>query len=288
MSDTLQRFIFDETDIRGQVVQLQQSYQDCLANTEYPVAVASLLGEFLAAASLLVSTLKFSGRLTLQVRGDGPISMLMAESTHDYKVRAIAHYSAEANGAELQQGLGEGSVVITIEPEKGQRYQGMVPLAGADIAGCLEHYFRQSEQLETRLWLTADDSSCAGFMLQALPMQICQDEDARDSQWQHIEALADTLSPKELLNLSAEDILYRLFHQDKVRLLASHPLMFQCSCSRERTAKGLMTLGRDELESIIAEQGEIKTNCQFCLTEYVFDKNDIAQLYGAEQSPPLH
>lgn len=288
MSDILQRFIFDDTDIKGQVAQLEQSYQDCLANTEYPMIVATLLGEFLAAASLLVSTLKFSGRLTLQVRGDGPISMLMAESTHDYKVRAIAHYQAEANAMELHKGLGEGTVVITIEPEKGQRYQGMVPLSGANIASCLEHYFQQSEQLDTRLWLAADETRCAGFMLQTLPMQICDDEDTWASRWQHVEALADTLRPEELLTLPSEDILYRLFHQDKVRLLTRHALMFQCSCSRERTAKGLMSLGRDELEGIIAEQGTIKTHCQFCLTEYVFNADDIAKLYGDGQSPPLH
>lgn len=287
--DSLQRFIFDETDIRGQVIQLQHAYQDCMANAEYPAAVAELLGEFVAAAALLVSTLKFAGKLTLQVRGEGPVSTLMAEATNEFKVRAIAQLNPEAGDVEnLQQGLGNGTVTITIEPLKGQRYQGIVPLDGVNLAQCLEHYFKQSEQLDTRLWLAADGKSCGGFMLQALPAQICTDADKRAEQWQHAEALADTLKPEELLGLDNEELLYRLYHQDKVRLLAQHEVAFKCSCSRERTAQSLKTLGREELEGIIAEQGEITTSCQFCLSQYRFNGADIAELYGDQQQPRLH
>lgn len=287
--NSLQRFIFDETDIRGQVIQLEQAYQDCLANADYPELVAQLLGEFIAAAALLVSTLKFAGRLSLQVRGEGPVTMLMAEATNEFKVRAIAQLNPEAGELEsLQQGLGDGTVIITIEPLQGQRYQGVVPLEGINLAACLEHYFKQSEQLDTRLWLACDGKRSAGFMLQALPAQICTDEEKRAEQWQHAEALGETLKQEELLTLAHEEILYRLYHQDKVRLLAQHDVAFECSCSRERTAQSLKTLGREELESIIAEQGEIKTNCQFCLNEYQFNADDVAGLYGDQQQPRLH
>jgi molecular chaperone Hsp33 len=280
MSDEIVRFIFDHTDIRGEWVQLEQSYQDCLANHHHAPSVRRLLGEFMAAAGLLSATLKFDGAVILQVRGDGEVPLIMAEAGSDNTLRAIVHAAGHAASDDFRTLLGrEGRLAITIDPRGGQRYQGIVPLEGTDLASCLEHYFHQSEQLPTRLWLAADGRRAAGLLLQELPSRAGPEQ--RAQQWQHLATLAATLTPAELLGLPAAELLHRLFHQESLRVLRRDELQFRCSCSQARTELMLVRLGRAELEDILREQGRVEVICEFCNQQYRFAPDAVAQLFDS-------
>jgi molecular chaperone Hsp33 len=280
--DTLLRFIFDTTDIRGEWVQLEQSYQQTLANHHYPPAVRRLIGQFLAAASLLGATLKFEGSIVLQARSDGEVPLVMAEATSDRCLRAIVRGAETALSDDFTQLIGAGTLTLTIDPVDGQRYQGIVVLDGGSLAACIESYFLQSEQLPTRIWLAADERRAAGLFLQELPSHT--DAARRAEQWQHLLALANTLTDAELLDLPGDTLLRRLFHQEPLRLLGCDTWRFQCSCSRDRAEAMLVGLGGDELRQILAEQGEISVNCEFCNETYRFSKADVETLLGAEQT----
>ncbi len=286
MSDTILRFIFDQTDIRGEWVQLEHSYQDTLANHHYPPGVARLLGEFLAAASLLGATLKVDGSVILQARSQAQIPLIMAEATSAKELRGIVRGAEQANSQEFAALLGAGQLFITIDPRQGQRYQGVVPLEGNNLAECLEGYFRQSEQLPTRVWLAADGERAAGLFLQELPARA--DSETRSEQWQHLTTLATTITAKELLHLSGQELLHRLFHQEQLRLLRSDNLVFRCSCSQQRTEAMLLSLGRPEAEQILAEQGQIDVNCEFCNQHYRFDRDAVAKLFEQPDTEVRH
>lgn len=286
MSDEIFRFIFDRTDIRGEWIQLEHSYQDTLANHHYPPGVSRLLGEFLAAAGLLGATLKVDGTLILQARSDGQIPLIMAEATSSQELRGIVRGAEEAIGTEFRELLGNGQLFITIDPKQGQRYQGIVPLEGGSLAECLEDYFRQSEQLPTRVWLAADAGRAAGLFIQELPSRT--DAEQHAEHWQHITTLASTVTAEELLNLPAPTLLQRLFHQEDLRLLRSDSLQFRCSCTQQRTEAMLISLGRAELEQILAEQGCIDVNCEFCNQHYGFTPEQIATLLDGATQKPSH
>lgn len=289
MTDRLQRFIFEDTDIRGELTRLEQSYRETLASHQYPEVVAQLLGEFLAAAALLSATLKFEGTLTLQARSEGEIPLIMAEANSERHLRAIAREADNASSPEFAKLLADGQLSITISPRKGKRYQGIVPLDGDNLAQCLESYFRQSEQLSTRIWLCSNGQQAAGLLLQELPASADRQSKAlsaerREEQWQHVTKLADTLKPQELYDLHFDELLHRLYHQETVRLFEPTGLHFKCSCSQQRTLNALRTLGRKELETILAEQGAIEINCEFCHQHYSFNAEDIEQLF----QPTVH
>jgi molecular chaperone Hsp33 len=279
-SDQLMRFIFDGTDVRGEWVQLERTYQDALINHHYPPAVRTLVGEFLAAASLLGATLKFEGTIALQARSEnGEIPLIMAEASSDNSLRAIVHGAERAASTEFKNLLGnKATLAITIDPKQGQRYQGVVPLEGDSLARCLEDYFHRSEQLPTRVWLTANTQRAGGLFLQELPSQL--DFAERSQQWQHLSMLAETVNNHELLQLSGDELLYRLFHQEHLRVLSRNEMLFRCSCSRTRTEDMLRSLGRDELEDILREQSSIQVNCEFCNQLYRFDANDVSSLFA--------
>ncbi len=277
-ADFKQRFLFPETDIRGELVRLDESLEAILGTHDYPLAVQGLVGEAVAAVALLAGTLKFSGRLSLQAQGRGPVSLLLAECTHDGQLRALARHDGELDtAANIGALIGDGTMVITITPDQGRQYQGIVPLEGDTLAQCLEGYFQQSEQLPTRLWLAAGNGRAAGLMLQRLPDQVAS-RDANQQQWEHLEALAGTLKMEELLDLPAETVLRRLFHETPPRLPEAQPLRFGCTCSRERTENALLSLGADELKTLLAEDGEATLTCDFCLSQQHFDAVDLAEL----------
>ena len=278
-SDQIQRFLFEDTDQRGVLVGLESSYQEVLSRHPYPIKVASLLGEMLAAIGLLSSTLKFEGRLSLLARGDGPVSMLMAECNHQRDLRAIARWDDPiADDAELQTLLGHGQLAITIEPDRGNRYQGIVPLEKPQLAQCLEEYFMQSEQLATQITLAADTEKAAGMLLQALPSD--KDSQILEENWDRITHLGSTLSSQELLTLDNSELLHRLYHQEDVRVFDAEELRFDCDCSRERSLTALKTLQKEELEEMLEKEGSITMDCQFCNNRYRFDRTSIAEIQG--------
>ena len=293
-NDLLHKFIFDDTDIRGEIVTLNDSLDEMLASQAYPTSVKQLLGEFMAAVALLSSTLKFDGILTLQARGDGPLPLIMAEVSNsaansNKQLRCVAKL-AEANEGEellLDSGLpnliGKGILSIIIDPTKGNRYQGIVPLEEPCLADCLQHYFAQSEQLPTRLWLASDGSTATGLMLQQLPQQ---EADAETNQlaWINRIQLANTITENELLSLPHELLLTRLFHEEGVRIFEPTGFDFSCSCSKERSSSALKHLGQADAEALLEEQGTIIINCEFCGFEYRYGAYDIGELFGPDVS----
>ncbi|MGR2739608.1 Hsp33 family molecular chaperone HslO [Billgrantia sp. Q4P2] len=287
MTDQIQRFLFERTNVRGEIVTLERAYGDVLERHGYPPAVNRLLGELLAAVALLTDTVKLDGILSIEVRGQGALSLLMAESNPGGELRAIARVAEDASLPQGQAGfrelVGEGHIVITLDPREGNRYQGIVALDQDSLAGCLEAYFSQSEQLPTQLWLRADDQRAGGLLLQRLPDE-SQNQD--DDAWERTVQLAKTLRTEELLGLEQHELLHRLYHEETVRVFEPKSLRFGCTCSRERIGDALTTLGADELRDVLAEQGEIETQCHFCHTHYRFTESEVEALLRAQGGPP--
>ncbi len=284
--DIVRHFIFDNTAIRGEWTLLQQSYQDVLKRHNYPSAIQNILGEFIAAACLLSTTIKFDGTLSIQAKSEGDVSLVIAECTSQQKIRAIAHVANPTPSNRFQDILKDGHMAITITPATGERYQGIVPLEGDSLAACLELYFYQSEQLNTKLWLSANGDRAAGMLLQALPKETATFAAEEDENWNRIIELAKTLSTHEMLNLDHETVLHRLFHEEQVRLFEAKDVNFHCQCSVERTAQALRSLGIDDANKILAKKGFITIDCQFCGHRYRFNKNQVDDIFAPKG--PIH
>lgn len=287
MTDQIQRFLFDQTNVRGEIVTLAAAYQEVLDKHAYPAPINRQLGELLSAVALLTETVKLDGTLSIEVRGDAAVSLLMAESNPGGELRAIARLAEDQDlptqDAGLRDLVGDGRIVITFDPRGGKRYQGVVALEADDLAGCLEEYFARSEQLPTRLWLAADGQHAAGLLLQQLP----DDTSNRDADaWDRVVHLASTLRDEELLELEQRELLFRLYHEEPTRVFDPKELRFGCSCSRERFAQALYNLGAEELRSILAEQKAIDTQCHFCNTRYHFGAAEIESLIASPEAPP--
>lgn len=279
-SDSLQRFVFEHAAIRGEIVHLDNAWRAVLERHEYPPAVRNLLGELMAAAALLSATLKFTGSMILQIQGDGPVGLLVVESTSERTLRGMAQWTGTPESMSFSQLVGEGKFVITIDPkESGQRYQGIVSIEGDTVSQALENYLIRSEQLDSRIWLAADNQQAAGMLLQKLPRDESEYEDS--DMWTRASHLGATLTPHELLNLPARDIIHRLYHEEDIRLFDGEPLRFQCSCTRERVVNVLRMLGYDEVRSIITERGAVDVDCEFCNQHYRFDSVDVEQVFAA-------
>ena len=286
--DTATRFLFEEADIRGEIVHLDAAYRDIVAIHQYPPGVGLMLGQFMAAAVLLSSTLKFEGKLILQARSGEQIPLLMVECDHALNLRGIARGAQEATSERFDQLLGGGQLAITIDPVSGQRYQGIVPLTGDSLSHSIDAYFLQSEQLGTRLWLAADAGRAGGLLLQQLPCQLAEDATQHADEWAHACTLAGTLETPELLDLSAELLLRRLFHQDPLRLFEPSEVRFRCNCSRARTLNALSALDPVEVEELLEELGSITMDCEFCNQQYRFTREDLAGLLGTAEPKTLH
>ena len=274
--DILHRYLFDNADVRGELVQLQDSYQQVIGSHAYPPVLQTLLGELLAATSLLTATLKFSGDISVQLQGNGPVSLAVINGNNQQQLRGIARWDGElADDASLADLFGQGYMVITLTPDEGERYQGVVALDKPTLAACVEDYFNQSEQLPTALWLFADGKQAAGMFLQVLPSQ----ED-HNADFEHLCQLTATIKAEELFTLEAQDVLHRLYHQEEVRLFDPIEVSFKCTCSRERSAAAIKTIDQAEVEAILAEDGKVEMGCEYCNAKYVFDAIDVAAIYA--------
>ena len=283
-SNTLHRFIFDAHPIRGNLVQLNSTFKDALAHHDYPAIIKNALGELMAAAALLIATLKMEGALVLQIQGKGALRLLVVECDSDLNMRATAKWD-EKWAAELASSINNivfidlvknGHFIITLDPKKGEAYQGIVAIEGETIAEMLQNYMLRSQQIDTALWLACDGKSASGMLLQKLPETGDAHLDA--DAWNRINQLANTVTPDELQNLPAETLLGRLFAEEDVRLFEPKNTQFHCSCNQNNVANMLHMLGANELNSIVAEFGQIEVNCDFCNKQYVFDAIDTAQL----------
>ncbi len=283
--DQLYRYLFEHHQVRGELVQLDQTFRHMVAAQEYPAPVRQLLGELLVATSLLTATLKFEGSITVQLQGNGPVSLAVINGDHLQQLRGVARWQGELpTTSDLKALVGDGHLVITITPDEGERYQGIVALESDTLASSLESYFAQSEQLATRIWIrtggTLAEPLAAGMLLQELPASSEQHADEFD----HLSKLTETIKDEELFTLPAEEILYRLYHEEEVRLFAPQPIQFRCTCSRERSEQALLQIGKAEVDALIHEQGTIDMHCDYCGAHYRFDAIDGQALFAEGRS----
>lgn len=272
--DQLHRFIFNNAEVRGELVNVSQTLQDILRDHDYPQPVQALLGELLVATSLMTATLKFEGDITVQLQGDGPLSMAVVNGNNHQQLRGVARMRGDIpDGATLKEMAGNGYLIITITPAKGERYQGVVGLEGETIAECLEDYFARSEQLPTRLIIRQDAQGAGGILLQVLPSH-----GAGNEEFEHLVTLADTIKAEELTSLSATDVLWRLYHQEEVSVFDPVTVEFKCTCSRERCGDVLKTVAANEIDEILAEDGKIDMHCDYCGAHYIYDAVDVENI----------
>jgi molecular chaperone Hsp33 len=273
--DCLRRFLFEECNVRGEWVRLEQSWQQAKQHQVLVNAtVESELGQALAAVVLLSATIKFKGTMIMQIQGGGALKAMVTQATNAGMVRCLVRSEASVPYLSLPEMIGEGGrLVLTVESEDAMPYQGIVAVDKPNLATVLRSYFTQSEQLETHLWLFANQTHAAGFFLQVLPS-----DNPDKTDWERLEILANTLTEDEIFNLDCEELLHRLFHQEKVRLYEPQAIEFKCSCSRLKIGGTLAALGRSELESVLQERETIEVDCHFCGEQYMFDKIDVENL----------
>jgi len=284
MTDTIHRFIFDNYGIRGELVRLAESSQQMVEAHQYPAIISNLLQQAATVNVLLASTLKFEGKISLQLQTGHNLKMLTVQTTHELDYRGVARFEEEVDYSELSftELTRDGQMCITIEPLKGKRYQGIVSLEGEDLAQCVESYFAQSEQLKTRIWLYNDANQVFGLMLQALPDMSSEDD------FMHLEHLASTLSPQECFSVDSETLLHRLFHQELVNNLAINTVQFKCGCNQKKMLDSLILIGNDEISEILQQEGEIAVTCEFCLNQFAFSEIDIKQHQGIKGNSTHH
>ena len=300
MTDILQKFMFPDATVRGEFVELNATWRHVLAHQDYPLPVQNLLGELLSAAALLCGNLKFDGSMIMQIHGDGAIKLLVVECNDTMQMRAMAKLaedaviSDDASLSELVNANGRGRFAITLDPNNKmpgqQAYQGIVPLEGDSIAEVIETYMKQSEQLDTKLWLACNGHVSRGLLLQRLPnhggklsrtehdIHTGADDDEEET-WQRASVLGTTLKHDELVSTDIETLMHRLFWEETLRIFEPLAVTFSCSCSREKVGNMLTMLGEAEVSEAVASLGKLDINCDFCGRPYSFDAVDCSQLF---------
>ncbi len=298
MTDQLKKYLTEDRSVRIQAVRLDSTWKAVQANHDYPPAITHLLGELVAASTLLAANIKFDGSLVLQIQGDGPIALLVVECRHDLSLRATVkmreghEVPTDGNMQSLLNPGGNGRFIVVLDPQRKlpgqQAYQGIVPLEGDTVAEALQHYMKASEQLDTRLWLAADGDHAAGMLIQRLPYHggseapVLTQQDAAET-WDRTCALAGTLQRDELLATEIDTLIHRLFWEETLMAFDPLDVRWHCPCTRERVANMLRSLGQEEVEDILAERGEVDVSCDFCGKPYKFDAVDCAALFSANQ-----
>jgi molecular chaperone Hsp33 len=290
--DALTRFVFEQAAIRGALVTLDATSRDIVACHPYPPALQRVLTELLAASALLASTLKFTGSLIVQLQGDGPVRLLVVECNDALELRATAQWDAErtaalgpgATLAEMAGGATQGRLVITLDPKgRGTIYQGIVTLETASVAGLIEHYLATSEQLTSRLVLATDGGSAAGLLVQRLPGDGGAEAPGHDDTWGRAAACIAQVDPVTLLSpVAPQALLAASFPHDDVRVFRPRAVSFRCTCSRERVERALRIAGIAEIESILAERGDVEVTCEFCNRRYAFGPTEARAVFARE------
>ncbi|STX37061.1 heat shock protein 33, redox regulated chaperonin [Legionella feeleii] len=276
-TDSLQRFLFEHASIRGEIAHAKESYQTIMAQRPYPAMVKHLLGEALISCLLLAGSIKFEGELSLQFQGDKRLPLLLVQCDNQLQLRAFAKYEENLEVKDYAEAFLNGQMVLTINQYKQtQTYQSVVPIHATSMSENLMHYFAQSEQVASRVWLAIGDDMAAGMLLQLMPGQ---DTVQREQFWEYAVQLGQTVSDKELLTLDNQTLLYRLYHETELRLFDNRPVYFKCRCSEEKMKQVLTILGEEETKQLLAEQGNIEVSCDFCNKHYRFDAIDITLLF---------
>lgn len=280
--DVIQRFLFKEHSIRGQVIQLDEAWQKMTRDRHYPEVISQLLGELTAVSVILASGLKHDGKITLQIQGKGPVNLLVVEVTHDFKLRGVAKTSQPIeNQKTMDELLGNGQILVTLEnTQTNSHFQSYVPREGATVAQCFETFFQQSEQLPSRLWLAADENQLGGLLLQKMPDTDNKDADA----WDRVSHLAETVKDEELMQLPSEELLHRLFHEETVELFEGNAVVYECPQDKSRVDDMLRKLGEDEVREMLEEQGEIVIHNEICNYHIRYNAEDIDALFEKQET----
>ena len=286
-NDIAQRFSFDELDARGCYVNLRESIADIQATHHYPKPLAKLLNEFAVSSVLLRDSVKISGSLSIQYRAgnhpSSPVKMIIADCSSQYGVRAVCEFDAECFPVNIDtidlKSLGaDATLTITISPDEGNRYQGIVAIDSASLTDCLQDYFLRSEQLPSRFEITANENYAVGMSIHAMPEQDSEIVATLKDDWRRLNFLVDTVTEEELQNLDTQTLLTRLFHEEECRLHTPKNVQFTCDCSRERSASAIQSLGEQEIRALISEQELVTIDCNFCFQRYEFDHKALAEL----------
>ncbi len=287
VDDVLHRFLLERAGVRGALVRLGPAWREVVSHADYPPALQALLGEMLVASALLTGNIKLDGALSVELKSSGALRLLFAECSDQGRLRGLGRWNEPLPEPLALDELAEAVMAITIgNVERGQRYQGLVALQHAGLAESLEDYFVRSEQLPARLVLVADGEHAVGLMLQKMPDEGGHGAALDDDAWNRVVHLTATLQAGELLATAPEQLLYRLYHEESIRLFEPRSLAFGCSCSRERVTGMLRSLGRDEVEAALASRGdEIEVICEFCAQHYHFDRIDAEYLLSNAAAP---
>ncbi|MFT7559891.1 MAG: molecular chaperone Hsp33 [Flavobacteriales bacterium] len=287
-SDSLLRFLLDDSDIRGEIVTLSKSFQESCLHQDLGKNEIPLYGEFLASSALLSALFKRDGLLTLQAQGDGSLRAIAAEANSEGHVRGIVRKNTDTLNTDKSlsflDGIGKGNLFLTLDPTEGQRYQGIVPMEHDSLGACLTDYFDKSEQIPTIVILFANHNQCGGLLLQCLPAHNEKDEEVRARKWQEVEQLCATVKEKEFFETDQTTMLYRLFHDQSCRVFEPKNIDFKCSCSRERSAHSISALGYEDAQLLIEEQRRINIHCEFCGVEYQFNRRDLEGIFDKDQT----
>jgi molecular chaperone Hsp33 len=276
-SDSLQRFLFEHASIRGEIAYLQNAYQTIMRQRPYPSMVKNLLGEALISCLLLTGSIKFEGELSIQFHGDKRLSLLIVQCDHRLRLRGFAKYEDNLETIDYAQAFLKGQMVLTINQyTQTNTYQSIVPLHSTSMSENLMHYFAQSEQIASRVWLAVNEDSAAGMLLQLMPGKNSLE---REHFWEYAVQLGQTVNEQELLNLDNQTLLHRLYHETEIRLFSPRKASFQCGCSEEKMKKVLTILGQEEAEKLLQERGQIEVTCDFCNRQYIFDPIDVTLLF---------
>lgn len=276
-TDSLQRFMFEHASIRGEIAHLKDSYQTIMNQRPYPDMVRNLLGEALISCLLLAGSIKFEGDLSLQFQGDKRLPLILVQCDHQLHLRAFAAYQEDLEIIDYAEAFLKGQMVLTINQYKQtQAYQSVVPIKATSMSENLTHYFAQSEQVASQVWLAVGDDMAAGMLLQLMPGQ---DTMQREQFWEYAVHIGQTVSEKELLTLDNHTLLHRLYHETELRLFESRSVCFQCRCSEAKMKEVLTILGEEEAKQLLQERGKIEVSCDFCNKHYSYDAIDIAMLF---------
>ena len=274
--NVLNRYLFTGAHARGELVQLSSSFKNIIKNHNYPAGVERLLGELLSATCLLTATLKFEGDITVQLQGDGPVGYMSVSGNNKQEMRGIAKMVEETSAETLKTLIGKGTMIITIRPDVGEAYQGVVALDKDNLADCLAHYFEVSEQIPTKIWLFSDTEQqlSAGALVQLLPDGdgTIENKANQENDFEHLCQLTNTIKSEEIFSLEAEALLYRLYHQQQVNIFDPQPVSYVCGCSADKCLSAIAQIEPSEIKSILAEQGKISMTCDYCVTTYDFDE----------------
>lgn len=282
MDDLIHRFTFEGLAVRGALVQLDEVFSQTSEHGNYPAEIQHLLGQTLCVSALMSSIIKYEGRMTVQLQGQGALRLLLAQSTNKFGLRGMARFDAAGFAAvakaPLVEMMGQGRTLINIQADKQAKpWQGVIDTNYPDLATMFEAYFKQSEQLETRLFLFANNDRCAGLLLQQLPNKNSDDPDG----WERLTKLAETLKAEEALQLNVPEILKRLYHEETLRVYESQPAFFNCNGCGERVEAMLRQVAREELDALVADTGKVEVTCEFCAKQFSYDAVDLNALLAA-------